>query len=54
MIAKLHDCIEKKLGSALSVIIVADIWTNKQNSDFIGIAAVYTTPDLIKEILSNI
>ncbi len=52
MMIKFHDCIEKKLDSALSIVIVADIWTNKQNSDFIGIAAVYTNPDLVKEILS--
>ena len=47
----LYEEIDKILSNALTITLITDIWTNKQNTDFIGLAAVVSNQLGEKSIL---
>jgi hypothetical protein len=46
----LHNAIENKLNEASFITLITDIWTDKQNLDYIGLAAKCIYPSYKKEI----
>ena len=51
IISKLRNSIQEKLFQAETICLISDMWTNKQNSDFIGLAAVITNKSWEREII---
>ena len=48
-VKKVKEVINDKLNKCSNAILIADIWSNPQMTDFIGIAAVITNENLEKE-----
>ena len=48
---KLRNEIELRLQTAKTICLITDIWTNKQNTDFIGLGAEITTENFERELL---
>ena len=47
---KLRNRIKSKLEDADNICLMSDIWTAKQNSDFVALAAAIMNEDLTREI----
>jgi hypothetical protein len=48
---KLRNEIELRLQTAKTICLITDIWTNKQNTDFIGLGAAITPENFERELL---
>jgi len=49
IVFKVKKAINNKLGKSSNVILIADIWSNSQMNDFLGVAVILTNENLEKE-----
>jgi hypothetical protein len=47
----MHKLLENKLQAATSCCLVVDIWTNKVNTDFIGLAAIVSNKNMQRDLV---
>jgi hypothetical protein len=49
---KVRAKIQEKLDEALSICLITDIWTNKNNEDFIAVSAALNSEGFVREVIT--